>query len=141
MYATGISQSSPESPRPRKKPVHSECGEPIKGHHRVNGVLVCQGRTNTRALVVASKTAMSTRPENNSLDAVSQPRRARTTEITMEHTVQFFREAKARPNWADVAIAAMDTFGDLWKYTLMLLALLLGIFFYTTRDDAATPYY
>ncbi|KAJ7887602.1 hypothetical protein B0H14DRAFT_2695500 [Mycena olivaceomarginata] len=172
MYATRSNQSSPESSRSRKKHVHAECGEPIKGHRRVNGVLVCRG-TDTEASAMASKLAMLMSPETSGFSEVlypSQPRELKTLEdlefvLKMKErgTLQLLREgntrgfsgeipgtlrglelqrrhANANASWADVAITVVEAFRDLCKFVLLVVVLLLCIFAYTTRNDAApTP--
>ncbi|KAK7062257.1 hypothetical protein R3P38DRAFT_3167251 [Favolaschia claudopus] len=50
------SSPSPDTPA-RKKPVHAECGEPIKGHRRVNGALVCDAITKPKMSKVTKQLA------------------------------------------------------------------------------------
>ncbi|KAJ6536735.1 hypothetical protein DFH09DRAFT_1178627 [Mycena vulgaris] len=165
MYSTrsNSTPSSPESARPRKKHVHAECGEPIKGHHRVNGALVCRS-TDVSQSVVKSK--MATERSGVQVPALSQlqPGTLDDLESAMAHSLELLREAKAHgfssrgmpgtlhgtsglqrrgvssnPSWAEVAIAALDTFRELWKHTFGIVVLLICLAVFLARNDSPKP--
>ncbi|KAJ7628090.1 hypothetical protein B0H17DRAFT_1187941 [Mycena rosella] len=155
--------SSADSARPRKKHVHAECGEPVKGHHRVNGLLICRtGSADDRMTVSTSKASEI----GGELWALSQlqPGRLDDLELAMAQSLQLLREARAHgfgsrgipgtldddsslqrrgayanPSWAGVAITALETFRELWKHTFTVFVLLLCMAFYFTRNDSPKP--
>ncbi|KAJ7755827.1 hypothetical protein B0H16DRAFT_1539773 [Mycena metata] len=162
MHATRSNQSSLVSGviRARKKHIHAECGEPIKGHHRLNGALVCLGAENQALAAPTSNGTLL--PGSEALQPFSQSQfqssgfgalSLEDLEFAMEQSLQLLREAKRRmpgklhehpklprregyPNssWTEVAIAAVDTIRDLWKFTFIALMLLLWSFSYVTRN-------
>ncbi|KAJ7682109.1 hypothetical protein DFH06DRAFT_287531 [Mycena polygramma] len=151
---------STDASRPRKQHVHAECGEPIKGHRRVNGALVCRG-TEPQA-VMPKETLLE---ENNGVQPLHlselQPGTLQDLESAMERSLELVRDAlKTRglsrrmpgtlhdlqrrgvhPNasWAEVAVTAVDALRDVWKFTLLVGVLLVWIFSYFTRNDLPKP--
>ncbi|KAJ7784095.1 hypothetical protein B0H16DRAFT_1491337 [Mycena metata] len=153
MYTTRSNQSSPVSGviRARKKHIHAECGEPIKGHRRLNGALVCLGAENQALAAPTSDGTLI--PGSGRFGALS----LEDLEFAMEQSLQLLQEAKRRmpgklhehpkPPRREglplVAIAAVDAIRDLWKFTFIAFMLLLYRlpvyllwgFSYVTRND------
>ncbi|KAJ6560285.1 hypothetical protein B0H19DRAFT_1069948 [Mycena capillaripes] len=102
MYATRSSHSSPDaSPsRPRKKHIHTACGEPIKGHHRVDGALVCHSSNSQHKMAMALTSKIGGAENNSLLDPSQlqlQPGILADLEVAMERAFELVREAlKAR---------------------------------------------
>ncbi|KAJ6486411.1 hypothetical protein C8R47DRAFT_1072375 [Mycena vitilis] len=161
---SNLSQSADAS-RPRKKHVHAECGEPIKGHRRVNGTLVCHGIEPRASPVASEGTSLE---ENNGVQLALrlselQPGTLEDLESAMERTLELVRDtlktrgfsrrmpgmlhelrvqrrgAHQNPSWAEVAVTAVDTLRDVLKFTLVVVVLLVWIFSYFTRNDLPKP--
>lgn len=160
-----MGSSTNASPGRRKIHVHAECGEPVKGHHRLNGALVCRSidghtaRRSTTSEVIGDRAAVpwaTSKLQSGKVDEL---------ESAMMRSLQLLREAKAydfssqgipgvlyedsvpprrdlsrgHPTWAEVAAIALDTFRELWKHTVAILVLLLCIAAYLTRSESSRP--